>query len=117
MDQKSYHFLFTCRQRTTMQIADKTTTNVCHTASCVQAAATVLRHIDASIEPCNDFYDFACGKFLSETTLTDEKVSVDTFSTQRDKMQKQLHRLIDAPVEKNDLLYAMNHLTFDYKSN
>lgn len=84
---------------------DKTTSNVCHTVGCVQAAASVLQHIDASTDPCNDFYDFACGKFLSETTLTDEKVSVDTFSTQRDRMQKQLHRLIDSPVEDGDLVY------------
>lgn len=84
--------------------SDKTT-NVCHTAGCVHAAASVLQYIDATVEPCNDFYDFACGKFLSETTLTDEKVSVDTFSVARDKMQNQLHRLIDSPVENGDLEY------------
>lgn len=79
--------------------------NVCHTAGCVNAAASVLQSIDPMIEPCDDFYDFACGKFLSETALTDEKVSVDTFSTVRDKMQTQLLQLIDSPVAPNDLEY------------
>lgn len=66
----------------------------------------MLKFIDATIEPCDDFYDFACGKFLSGTTLTDEKVSVDTFSIARDKMQSQLLRLIDSPIEPDDLEYC-----------
>lgn len=81
-------------------------TNVCHTAGCVSAAADMLRFIDEKIDPCDDFYDFACGKFLSETTLTDEKVSVDTFSIARDIMQSQLLRLIDSPIEPDDLQYC-----------
>lgn len=59
--------------------------------------------MDASIDPCNDFYDFACGKFLADTTLSDEKVSIDTFSIARDIMQSELLRLIDSPVNESDL--------------
>lgn len=97
-------FFFTCHIQNNNTQSDKTA-NVCHTPGCVYAAAGVLQYIDSTIEPCDDFYDFACGKFLSETTLTDEKVSVDTFSIARDKMQKQLHQLIDSPVENSDLEY------------
>lgn len=79
---------------------------MCHTAGCVTAAADVLRFMDASIDPCNDFYDFACGKFLNDTTLTDERVSIDTFSIASDKMQSQLLRIIDSPVEPDDLEYC-----------
>lgn len=99
--------------------SDKTT-NVCHTVGCVNAAAGVLQYVDASVEPCDDFYDFACGKFLSEITLTDDKVSVDTFSFARDKMQKQLLQLIDSPIENSDLKYDMCKFVccfFSYKFN
>lgn len=87
-------------------------TNVCHTAGCVNAAAGVLQSIDTSIQPCDDFYDFACGKFLSDTTLTDEKVSIDTFSTARDKMQSQLLQLIDSPVKPTDIEYSVFLVVF-----
>ncbi|XP_031626236.1 neprilysin-2-like isoform X2 [Contarinia nasturtii] len=84
-------------------IKEYKSTSVCHDTGCVSAAADVLRYMDASVEPCVDFYDFACGKFLSETTLTDEKVTIDTFNQARDKMQSQLLRLIDAPIVPDDL--------------
>lgn len=80
-------------------------TSVCNTSGCVNAAADVLKFMDASIDPCNDFYDFACGKFLADTVLSDEKVSVDTFSIARDTMQSQILKLIDSPIVENDLRY------------
>lgn len=70
---------------------------------CVNAAAGVLKFLDTSIDPCNDFYDFACGKFLNETVLSDEKVSIDTFGITGDQMQTQLLQLIDTPVKADDL--------------
>lgn len=76
---------------------------MCNTVGCVNAAAGVLKFLDTSIDPCNDFYDFACGKFLNETVLSDEKVSIDTFGITGDQMQTQLLQLIDTPVKADDL--------------
>lgn len=77
-------------------------TSICNTPGCVEAAANVLTFMDPSVDPCNDFYDFACGKFIAETTLTDEKVSIDTFSLARDTMQSELLQLIGSPVGTNE---------------
>lgn len=77
-------------------------TSTCNTVGCVEAAANVLKFIDSSVDPCNDFYDFACGKFISDTTLSDEKVMIDTFSLARDAMQSELLKLIDSPVGTNE---------------
>ena len=37
--------------------------NVCTTAVCVELAAEILSSIDETKSPCDDFYDFACGKW------------------------------------------------------
>lgn len=68
----------------------------------MSCAANVLKFMDASVDPCNDFYDFACGKFIAETTLSDDKVSIDTFSLANDAMQSELLHLIGSPVGTNE---------------
>lgn len=50
--------------------------------------------MDTSVEPCDDFYHFACGNFIKNTIIPDEKVSVNTFSIIGDKLQEQLRLLV-----------------------
>lgn len=86
----------------TTNTTDEAAANVCQTPGCLQAATTVLQYINASADPCNDFYDFACGKLISETMLTEDKYSQGSFSLLSDQLQKQLRRLIDSPIEDSD---------------
>lgn len=46
------------------------------------------------VEPCDDFYQFACGTFLEESQIPEDKVAVSTFSTISDKLQQQLKEII-----------------------
>ena len=41
---------------------------ICNTPGCVRAAYTLLQNMDSTAEPCEDFYQYACGGF-------EEKVS------------------------------------------
>ena len=36
----------------------------CRTAECSQLAAVVMSGIDASVDPCQDFYNFSCGNWM-----------------------------------------------------
>jgi hypothetical protein len=42
---------------------------VCMTASCVEAAAFILQNIDPDIDPCNDFYNFTCGRWAMKNIV------------------------------------------------
>ena len=46
----------------------------------------MLEMMDVSVDPCENFYNFACGSFVKETNIPDEKVSVNTFSIIEDKL-------------------------------
>ena len=74
----------------------------CLTPACVHSASKMLEQMDMSIEPCDDFYNFACGNFVKETNIPDEKVSVNTFSVIGDKLQEQLRNLVSDPVNENE---------------
>lgn len=50
--------------------------------------------MDSDVEPCDDFYNFACGNFVKNTNIPDEKVSVNTFSVISDLLQEQLRTLV-----------------------
>lgn len=77
--------------------------NICLTPGCVHAASKMLEQMDQDVEPCDDFYSFACGQFVEETIIPDDKVSVNAFSVISDKLQEQLRTIITAPVEESEI--------------
>lgn len=76
--------------------------DICLTPGCIHAASKILDNLDTTIEPCDDFYNFACGKFLKETNIPDEKVSVNTFSIIGDHLQEQLRTLVSEPIRADE---------------
>lgn len=58
--------------------------------------------MDTDVEPCDDFYKFACGKFLKSTNIPDDKTGVNTFSVISDKLQIQLRTSIEEKSEPNE---------------
>jgi neprilysin len=75
---------------------------LCLTPNCVRLATKILDSLDLSVEPCNDFYHFACGKFVKETKIPDDKVSVNTLSSIGDNLKEQLRTIISEPVNESE---------------
>ncbi|XP_012288606.1 neprilysin-2 isoform X3 [Orussus abietinus] len=76
--------------------------DVCMKPGCVHTASKILKNIDPDVEPCDDFYKFACGGFLKSTVIPDDKTSVNTFSIISDKLQKQLRTSIEEKSPENE---------------
>lgn len=67
--------------------------------------------MDSEVEPCDDFYDFACGGFLKSTIIPDDKTSVNTFTEISDELQNQLRASIEeksSPDEPKPFRLAKN---------
>lgn len=70
----------------------------CSSLSCVHASASIVDLIDFEIDPCNDFFGYACGNFVEEVYTPDEKTTLDTLSLMNDKLTEYLLTLFSKPI-------------------
>ena len=62
----------------------------CMTPGCVKAAAEILSNMNHSANPCEDFYQFACGGFIEKTVIPDDRTRMSSFSVLSDELLTQV---------------------------
>ncbi|XP_075234061.1 neprilysin-11-like isoform X2 [Lycorma delicatula] len=60
--------------------------NLCNSPECIHSASSILLSIDKSIDPCTDFYHFACGKYNDEHPIPFSSASIDWFSERSERV-------------------------------
>lgn len=76
--------------------------NVCLTPGCVKAAAEILKNIDERVEPCDDFYRYACGNWIESQIIPEDKTSVSLFSLVQDELDNKLRNLIERQSDRHN---------------
>ncbi|KAE8748157.1 hypothetical protein FOCC_FOCC005160 [Frankliniella occidentalis] len=76
--------------------------DVCLTEGCIHAASYLLKTMDLDVDPCDDFYQYACGNFIRTTNIPDDKTSITTFSKINDDLTEQLRNVIEEPMTSSD---------------
>ncbi|XP_031331876.1 neprilysin-2-like [Photinus pyralis] len=67
--------------------------STCLTRGCITAASKTLAFLNLSVNPCDDFYEFACGNYRKEI-LPDDETEVSVFNTIQKTVQSQLRTLL-----------------------
>merc|ERR550539_924626 len=57
--------------RAVYQSDDASSPKICLTKGCIEAASSVLAKLDPRVDPCEDFYQFACGGYTSQAVIPD----------------------------------------------
>lgn len=67
------------------------------------AADNARQLMDPTIDPCDNFYDFACGRFMNEVDIpSKDGMLLPSISDTLSSVQRNLLELILEPIETND---------------
>ncbi|XP_020296570.1 neprilysin-like [Pseudomyrmex gracilis] len=77
---------------------------LCATDECINAASEILAKLNRTVDPCDDFYQFACGGWLQTNQPNQSFPKVDCFSVLTNKAQNHLREILEAPVKQNDTM-------------
>ncbi|KAJ1527249.1 hypothetical protein ONE63_008774 [Megalurothrips usitatus] len=69
---------------------------VCESRACRQAARSILESLNTSADPCTDFYEFACGGWISKHPVPATESHYNHFNEAEDRLQLQLKGILEA---------------------
>ncbi|XP_022257966.1 membrane metallo-endopeptidase-like 1, partial [Limulus polyphemus] len=81
---------------------------ICVTETCVRAAAELLKNMDPTVNPCDDFYQYACGNWHRYHSLPADRPQYNTFSLMKDNLKTTLRDLFQEPITENDNAATVN---------
>ncbi|XP_060055892.1 membrane metallo-endopeptidase-like 1 isoform X2 [Erinaceus europaeus] len=99
-------------KRESRAINESEVDEICISPGCVLAAARMLQNMDPSKEPCEDFYQYACGGWLRRHIIPESNSRYSVFDILRDELEVVLKGVLenststDRPaVQKAKMLY------------
>ncbi|XP_067659555.1 neprilysin-like [Haliotis asinina] len=72
-------------------------TSVCLTPGCVATAARLNDMMNMNADPCDNFYEFACGSWMEKNIIAEDKSTNDIFTILDDSLLIKLQNLLEAP--------------------
>lgn len=74
----------------------------CLTPACVQAANNARQLMDPSVDPCDNFYDYACGRSIKYAKTPRNNGNIGSLKVIAEKVDTELLDLIQAPIDLID---------------
>ncbi|XP_014470512.1 PREDICTED: membrane metallo-endopeptidase-like 1 [Dinoponera quadriceps] len=77
---------------------------VCLTEECEKIAKVILESMDKSVNPCDDFYEYACGKWSEHNPVPEGSRSWSLWEMLQNNVDRQIEDILKEGPKDNDLL-------------
>lgn len=79
--------------------ATQKTDEICTTADCTQSASRLIENMDPGVDPCDNFYQYACGGWLKKNIIPETSSRYSTFDILREELEVILKGVLENTVE------------------
>lgn len=66
-------------------------------------ASFFLNNMNTDVDPCDDFYEFACGNFIKNAVIPDDENKIDLLRITQNKVMSELINEIKREVQPDEL--------------
>ena len=80
----------------------RTGTSTCVTESCVLAAASILKDVNLTVNPCDNFIQYSCGKWLQNTDIPPSLPQFHRRFEMKERLTVEINDLISKPIRNSD---------------
>ncbi|XP_025157578.1 neprilysin-11 isoform X2 [Harpegnathos saltator] len=80
---------------------------ICDNEDCVRVAASLKESMDTSVDPCDDFYHYACGRWPEEHPIPDSSMTNTWFHERADRVSRKIRELLQMNVSASEYPWAV----------
>ena len=85
---------------------------LCKTKECISAANDILKNMNLSVDPCEDFNQFTCGAFIASRRIPDDQTVFDTFSLLENNLEYAVADALEKEIGDKEALATANSKKF-----
>ncbi|XP_040079228.1 neprilysin-2-like [Ixodes scapularis] len=89
---------------------------VCNTDVCQHEADLILSAINNTVDPCQDFYGFVCGKWLLSNPIPDDQQSISSVHKSAERVNNDIGSILNTTIFKYENQNATDKALIFYKS-
>ncbi|XP_066455892.1 phosphate-regulating neutral endopeptidase PHEX [Eleutherodactylus coqui] len=72
----------------------------CLTPECIEAAASIRNKMNLSVDPCDNFFQFACGGWIETNPIPDDQSNYGIYPWLRNNVDLKIKALLEKPISK-----------------
>ncbi|XP_018348692.1 PREDICTED: neprilysin-21-like [Trachymyrmex septentrionalis] len=87
--------------------ACKNMMKICDSEDCVRIAASLKESMNESVDPCDNFYQYACGRWPQEHPIPDSSLMNSWFSERSNRMYRKIRDLLLVNMSASEVPWAV----------